>query len=181
MCIPYIRYSFRGAVFAVCAVGLFAHSELSHTQRTRSLSLPLPPSSLSHHKATFPSGPRVVPASSPCFLSSFPCRLRPASHVPLRSKSASFLRPLGPQADSPGRLTELTVSTAGWLALPVVATQPATFLFSRVCATSRPGFTWRYLPACSLSSLTSLRATGSEFSRHPRALALDFTLKPFLS
>jgi len=28
----------------------------------------------------------------------------------------SFLRPLGPQADSPGRLTELTVSTAGWLA-----------------------------------------------------------------
>jgi len=37
-----------------------------------------------------------------------------------------------------------------------------------MCATSRLGFTWLYLPACSLSSLTSLRATGSESSRYPR-------------
>lgn len=37
-----------------------------------------------------------------------------------------------------------------------------------MCATSRPGFTWLYLPACSLSSLTSLRATGSESSQYPR-------------
>lgn len=157
----------------LCAVGLFAHSELSHTQRT-GFSPCLSPtfSPLSHHASAFssgPSGPFPPPASSAAATAA----LRPT--VPLRPNSASFLRPLRPQAGSPGRLTELTVSTAGWLAgFAGAATQPATFLFSRVCAASRPGFTWRYLPACSLSSLTSLRATGSESSRCPRALALDF-------
>lgn len=138
--------------------------------------MPLPPFLPVPPPGNGPSGPRVVPTPSPSPHPPLPTvssHLFPATAVlrptiPLRPNSASFLRPLGPQADSPGRLTELTVSTAGWLAFADVATQPATFLFSRVCATSRPRFTWRYLPACSLSSLTSLRATGSEFSRYPR-------------
>jgi len=185
VCISYTTRSLCGAAFAMCCWPIRSFRAESHAAH-RVLSLSLFPtfSPLSHHASAFspgPSGPSPPPASSAAATAA----LRPT--VPLRPNSASFLRPLRPQAGSPGRLTELTVSTAGWLAgFAGAATQPATFLFSRVCAATRPGFTWRYLPACSLSSLTSLRATGSESSRCPRALALDFkslfsrTCLPFL-
>lgn len=153
----------------------------SHAAHTGPPSLSLfPRLSLSHHPSS-PTPPRDrAPSGPPCGtgpvcplralpLSFSPPRNRPT--VPLRP-SASFLRPLRPQADSPGRLTELTVSTAGWLASWLAGwlhrqSQPPSRppSFSRVCAASRPGFTWRYLPGRSLSSLTSLRATGSESSR----------------
>jgi len=174
-CTPYTAWTFSGAAFVLCAVGLFAHSELSHTRHTGSLLVSptffplLPPVSpvgptIRPRSLWAPQSPLAAPRPSRIH-SSFPrrrrrCR-RSASHGPSPFRySASFLRPLRPQADSPGRSAELTVSTAGWLV--GVATQPATFLFSRVCSAGRSGFTWRYLPACSLSSLTSLRATGSE-------------------
>lgn len=175
-----VQCSLCGAAFAMYCWPIRSFRAESHAahQVSPCLSHLFPPPCFA--VASLPSGPRGDPTVPFVSLSSFPpaataatAALRPT--VPLRPNGASFLRPLGPQADSPGRLTELTVSTAGWLAGSAgVATQPATFLFSRVCAASRPGFTWRYLPACSLSSLTSLRATGSESSRPSRAPALDF-------
>lgn len=101
---------------------------------------------------------RVAPHRSlPPF--SFPSDLFLPSHrigspfeiLPFLSVSLTcgwFLRPQGPQADSPGRLTELTVSTAGWLrvanhlpsltsgsqvewSLPGVTCQPAASVHSR--------------------------------------------------
>lgn len=109
------------------AVGLFAHSELSHTQHTPgsslslfflvSLSLPPPffpdPSTRSRSlRAPVRDGARVPPSRSPLvfFPSSQP------SHGPSSSQRVFPAAPARPQADSPGRLTELTVSTAGWLA-----------------------------------------------------------------
>lgn len=173
VCISYTTRSLCGAAFAMCCWPIRSFRAESHAaHRVLSLSLShlfpfVPP-----HRVRVLSGP-LGPLPFPAASVAATAALRPT--VPLRPNSASFLRPLRPQAGSPGRLIGLTVSTAGWLAgFAGAATQPSTFLFSRVCAASRPGFTWRYLPACSLSSLTSLRATGSESSRCPRALALDF-------
>lgn len=75
--------------------------------------------------------------------------------------SISIRRSTPPYAgsDSGGRLTGwLCLSTAGWPLLPPLDSrrQPA----SQAQVASQQ-FTWRYLPATSLSSLTSLRATGS--------------------
>lgn len=84
----------------------------------------------------------------------------------------SFLRPQGPQADSPGRLTELTVSTAGWLG---VATQPldqrATFLLLRVYR--RSAGVYLALPASLQPQFTHVTSS-NRFAESSRLRSYDF-------
>lgn len=124
----------RLQVFAM----LLAYSlipRLSHTQHHQHLSLSLS-HALSFSLSFVPLPPSFSFPSVRSGSSAIPLQPLPGE-IPILSTTSltcgSFLRPQGPLADSPGRLTELTVSTAGWLG---VATQPldqpATFLLLRV-------------------------------------------------
>lgn len=157
----------------------------SHAAHTGPLSLSLSfLVSLSHHPSSpprdhAPSGP-LCGTGPVCPLRALPLSFSPPRNrptVPLRP-SASFLRPLRPQADSPGRLTELTVSTAGWLASWLAgftgkASHPVGHLPSPACVPP----VGRGLPGVTCQAVASVHSRHFEQPvRSPlgRARALDF-------
>lgn len=101
----------------LCAVGLFAHSELSHTQRT-GFSPCLSPtfSPLSHHGSAFSPGPSgLSPSPHPPSPPPPPYVPRSLSVPTARLSCGPWGRRLAPQVGWP---SWLSLRLAGWLALP---------------------------------------------------------------
>ena len=163
VCIPRAHRP-RDTAFAMLLAYSLIPSWVTHNTTTPSFS----PSFLSH--LLFPSPPFVL-----AVLPLFPLRPLPDEMLTLSTTSltcGSFLRPQGPQADSPGRLTELTVSTAGWLG---VATQPldqrATFLLLRVYR--RSAGVYLALPASLQPQFTHVTSS-NRFAESSRLRSYDF-------
>lgn len=157
-----IRVHILCTQLSLCCWPIRSFRAESHTtHHTRSLLRSLPPS------FSFPSV-RIASLLSLPLLATFEILTLPAASL----TCGSFLRPQGPQADSPGRLTELTVSTAGWLGVATQSFyQQTTFLLLRVYR--RSAGVYLALPASLQPQFTHVTSS-NRFAESSRLRSYDF-------